>query len=1413
MMNLIVPINLQGLRVSQNDATKITINSDHFSGPTTSYDQLPWRDAKNDHQGRLSMANLGNNINNPLGGNITESLEAGIHLHWALPDGLTHGHHSSGDIDFPALPDRWLVTRLMRSAGKILVKQWIVESDYLMTEEDYRTYTQGHRKSVALPVGWDFVSGTDPEIVGAVYYPPWRRIGKVFELEQWTPQPPDTSGDPTKVRHLDELILSKTNLMAPEAGLGPLKAVGHSGPAFSAYYPDCSSMFGFHDTFADIDKPFELNNAAFEISYSVIGWHSRTKLDPFQDQGFQKTLSQAKQCSATAPNDEALLMATVILDYYGWAYDATKGCPERCMFAGQIIDIPWDTTGNKPDFCDSSTLPKCYLVPPNKDNSVRIAVANSASGALAALLQHELDPNSSDLEFMLDALQLGILNQLGSSYSMAQLEQALNEHGFASRQSGFVWEIKAISDLSATALPDSSGQFVPLLDKELAMDLSRLNNCQQRMDALIAVIRSEQRQLFLDWYSYLEAVFSEGDRANSLRDYLSVQIEDLWIRLEAAFGLKTAARADTRNLPVFFSTPDTYLRHDPVHGLYVTDSPSTSIAGQLVVLANSIVTQLQGKLKGFELKQLSGAQFWEPHDPVIVATGDSLVPAKRNGSLRKLPCRLSTQILSSLSAEVSGTKTSIVGTEIAQKFQTPMSDALSGNTTNEWKETQPLLKDIASLLGEFALLDPGLAESLASSLRVPSLDLRQAMVELTTRIVSAWSVGAESRGDSSLPETLNDTHVTVGSLEVSWSGQAPQGLALNSQTSGWKDPFLPLFLVWSASFNPFEKAEKPDATAYDPEFMTGHFTIDENAVEFNVRESAPALTPGTITLSGSVSLSSRIADPMIDQIVKYRENAGDNADTLIAVVDYLRRKPLLSQCLEGINASVLSLKGGLQLRPFNPFYDAEPSATRLNGNSTNFPSVYQNCPTYFVASSVGKEMSHVPGGALSTYHPVRVGFLDIDTVDVVDVFGRKRRLIDKGDKDKVIAASALKPGVHCTGGKEHHLYLPPRLAQSSRLRFRWLAADSDTVEFNSSVTMSPICGWIVPNHLDNSLALFTGDGEALGSLGVVGNQDNVTWRSPAGHEAKGIEEDLKMANPTLRDFATYINGKGRVFFNALNDAIENAHTYIMPANNQASQALAVLMGRPIAIVKAGLRLELEGLPAFDTGAASLAQAMNDTVNGYDWTSRNIANITKVRFPIRLGDRNHLEDGLIAYMHGDGSFDTIYAPAANQNAIPGVVRPKPDTIVLEPNASIDPPEKNSADKAEKIADMCDCNKTLRQKVVTMLIDPCAKIHAAAGVLPVKAIDLPPEIYIPALRKMAVTFFTHPVLRGNQKLDLPFPDEPGYQWSWTTARLQSDGIAQPESEPLAPYQQGDRANFSYTPQLIEEGWLRLIKEEKQ
>ena len=62
---------------------------------------------------------------------LDQARPRGVHLHWALPDGLTHGRFA-GDTDgaaaFPAAPDRWLVVRIATGAtpGVRDVAAWLL---------------------------------------------------------------------------------------------------------------------------------------------------------------------------------------------------------------------------------------------------------------------------------------------------------------------------------------------------------------------------------------------------------------------------------------------------------------------------------------------------------------------------------------------------------------------------------------------------------------------------------------------------------------------------------------------------------------------------------------------------------------------------------------------------------------------------------------------------------------------------------------------------------------------------------------------------------------------------------------------------------------------------------------------------------------------------------------------------------------------------------------------------------------------------------------------------------------------------------------------------------------------------------------------------------------------------------------
>ena len=104
---------------------------------------------------------------------------------------------------------------------------------------------------------------------------------------------------------------------------------------------------------------------------------------------------------------------------------------------------------------------------------------------------------------------------------------------------------------------------------------------------------------------------------------------------------------------------------------------------------------------------------------------------------------------------------------------------------------------------------------------------------------------------------------------------------------------------------------------------------------------------------------------------------------------------------------------------------------------------------------------------------------------------------------------------------------------------------------------------------------------------------------------------------------------------------------------------------------------------------------------------------------------------------------------------------------------------------------------------MLMDPRGEVHATTGILPAKAISIPPDQYAEALRNIEITFLTVPILTAQGAINLPLPDEPGHAWKWVS---KENDVWSTESKigKTSP-----EAKLSTQP-VIREGWLKLERE---
>jgi hypothetical protein len=165
----------------------------------------------------------------------------GIHLHWAMPDGLLRGEM----VDDPAqpikmhpLPDRWLITRTtgQRGARIVDVKSWVIEAD----------------------------------------------SGKVFDLENYPGDPVATLKHEVQPKDLTGII--------------------GGSPNWTTSYDAALNRFAFHDPLDDLDAGRVLTKQA---SYSVIGWWSEPALDPlsnvFSPYSVHRKIEQFGWTASSAP--------------------------------------------------------------------------------------------------------------------------------------------------------------------------------------------------------------------------------------------------------------------------------------------------------------------------------------------------------------------------------------------------------------------------------------------------------------------------------------------------------------------------------------------------------------------------------------------------------------------------------------------------------------------------------------------------------------------------------------------------------------------------------------------------------------------------------------------------------------------------------------------------------------------------------------------------------------------------------------------------------------------------------------------------------------------------------------------------------------------------------------------------------
>ncbi len=1114
-------------------------------------------------------------------------------------------------------------------------------------------------------------------------------------------------------------------------GKSLLTAVGYGDPAFAAYYPNCKNVFGFVDPDADVLDALE------NISYRVFGWYSD-------------------------PSDDILIRHQIALQNEG-ATDHKERLTQDLRLA-----LP-DTV----DIVRMSTL--CYgkiEFAPDGSSSDRtinmVGLGNTGSEALAACLANDMtrDLGLSDRmhaekvmqAIMLDADLRDIKLDIG-----AKFEQARHASSFDAVDAGIIWSIDAVSEQGEVHAHDPEGA----RPTDFAPSLAELQELQIEFNAAEAKITSLRRQMFSDWYEFQRAQYHEDNSDETI--YSSDPGEE-----------------------VFESDPGGFEDDEPY------ESGPGGRGGQ-IDFADPDNIKARIRRSQTELEELTRQQGTLRFTPDETGKFVAAVSANDTTSLAAKIASTAAAVL----VQINANNTRAIIAEFADEKlkHRPTSYGLNKiSAPRYWRPKNPVLV----LGGPGANTTPSTFKNLAG---------------LTDCRVVPCGDGLEAL-------LLDDRQKLVKS-----------GDALGHSNTWCHQPWHPIMMEWGVEVFPTQRDVNfneatinkhygldPDAVELSPEFTDGILaeaaSNDKGQIDRHYYTGTCVLTrhphvmlkeqfggylKTAIENDYQAYLSSQEATSDISftelqkRLLKaagttYDPKKGtldsqvtENTEALVAAYAFHSDVPeierikaayaqlssenfnILSQSLGGFNQAMLQHRQVLQL----PVMDPNLGDTEFVEQTDKF---------------VGDHGSDAPN-SVSAFLPIRTGTLAVDKVRIIDRFGQSVP-VDMSDPEtqELITPAHLDRGGH----KEHHVWMPPRIHQDTRLHFRWLDAISPNYQHESNDASSPICGWIIPNFLDETLAVHATDGTVLGAITAADHTGaTACWRGPPGANNAFLPEQI--ANPHLKrlveaTIATILDDPS--YLDALIKTCGSALENMNPDGFDQHKSTALLCGRPIGVTRASLNLELKGAPAIDRNVGAFKHDVDPENTD---AQRTTLGFEEVKFPLRLGEYKQLNDGLIGYWvettNDDGEItfqdQKLYAPQSTA----------PSSAFIEA-------------RHDRSAAHLDMTLQDDPHYVTMLVDPRGEIHATTGILPTKALTIPMPQYSDALEAIEVTFEIYPVLSDVAKLHLPLGEETTASWTWLAQskdgswpEISRKADANPRIHPAL-----EEAHFG-TKQKLRDGWLKL------
>lgn len=596
-------------------------------------------------------------------------------------------------------------------------------------------------------------------------------------------------------------------------------------------------------------------------------------------------------------------------------------------------------------------------------------------------------------------------------------------------------------------------------------------------------------------------------------------------------------------------------------------------------------------------------------------------------------------------------------------------------------------------------------------------------------------------------------------------------------TAVWVQPWLPMYLQWDLRYcpAPYQTGDRVNWT-FDGERYTW---TGEGADPGNGQDG-----PEWISFANRAFLTPSVPHVLAAQAKRLARTYGQaGAAALTRLRAGLGNLDVLSQTLDGFNDHLLMRDTGA--RQFTPD-DVLP----LLGDAGHVAA---------------------PGtlndDARFRFQPLRAGQFYFRDLRIIDRFGRCAVLTavdgDEHLKFKPVRSAEATPSAPLReniNAPARFVQLPPRLLQEARTRLR-LTPTTDGRTAPAPAGPSALSGWLLVNHLDKTLLVYGPDGEPLGELRVIRTsrtEQRTEWTrlpsSPYEHPS-----DLEAHHPHLAGMVAGLLGPIGPF-QALMATINERLGKTTDAGTGDTAVPARLVGRPVAVYRARIDLELKGEPLTNPGWHHALDPEREEYPDYTW-------------PVRLGDPYLLTDGLIGY----------YAPADGSPE-----RADYSTLYVTAERPADPYLTSIGNGASLALPAREPGKEVSHHI-TVLADPHNPVHATTGILPVVDLTLPAEHVDTALRRIRAAFRLGPLLAPVRTPAAPEEEErrsgdgeheglvmirpAAWHGEWTWAEPQEEGgavrwterpllAADPEPHPDDPAPQARAGYLMLRPALEED-----------